>query len=804
MTSILKYTTVFLLILSGLTGFSQDPKLSRKSGNKELRKSQFELALENFLSIDSSNLSEDDYYNIGLCYYNIPRKRHLGIPYFEGYLSKTDTLSVVYYFLGNLYHENYQFDQAIDQYNTFRTRLERDYKQRIIQEEVFNEIFGNLERNIQYCKNGKVMLDNPREVVIENLGDSVNTLYNEYAPVVSYNEELLYYTARRPENSKGKIAPDGDFYEDIYQTTLLDGSLFDEKLYRQIMEQSVFFSLITPLIYSEGVQLKGEINSEGHDASVLISKDGKKLYFYRDSHIWTAEKTENGFGNLTMLTDETNSGVYEPSKVISYKEDIRFISSEREGGYGGLDIYYSKKQADSSWGPFVNLGENVNTEFDDDVSYFDERTHTLYFSSKGHSGMGGYDVFKSLLRDKEWSAAMNLGYPVNTPFDDVFFSMTHRYNRGYFASSRPSGFGGLDLYRLTFANERSPLAEIKGLVLKGDSLLPGFSKMTMLDVSEKAIVQQESDSLTGDYLMLLPHGKEYTMLVETEGFIPYTCKFIVPPQMEYFQLYQEIHHVHLYDNEGNIIGQKVSLHNAFFEGGTDLGTDTLTIMFNDNDSLYSKYKDRVEGQTGYKMYSNVKFYMTQDSLSKLMATSDPKLEFDFPDNSTFSFLKDSTGADYHLLNDYEESNITSINFVDGNIVIVNDIENKDSLITELEQVKKEEFPKIIVYFDFNSTTLNITDELEFFSKYLLKNEEINFTIVGHTDNMGSDKFNQRFGLQRAKIIQKYLIKEGVGKQRLQVESKGESDPIAPNQNKDGSDNPEGRKLNRRVEFIIQP
>ena len=159
-----------------------------------------------------------------------------------------------------------------------------------------------------------------------------------------------------------------------------------------------------------------------------------------------------------------------------------------------------------------------------------------------------------------------MGAPINSAKDDIFYMMTPRYNRAYYSSAKPGGYGGMDIYRLTFANERNQLAEVKGLVLEGEKLVPAFSKITIIDNEyDTEISTHYSDSLSGDYLLLLEHGKTYTMRVQTKGFVPYLKKFIIPSQVYYYQFYQEVHHVHIKDKHGNIIGQKVTMHNAMFD-----------------------------------------------------------------------------------------------------------------------------------------------------------------------------------------------------------------------------------------------
>jgi hypothetical protein len=290
------------------------------------------------------------------------------------------------------------------------------------------------------------------------------------------------------------------------------------------------------------------------------------------------------------LSEILNSGNYEPSVSINANEDIIYFASERSGGYGGLDLYRTIKK-NGVWQAAENLGPTINTEYDEDSPYIDPNNSTLYFSSKGHSSMGGYDIFKTYLIDSTWTYPMNMGFPLNSNSDDIFFAMTEKYNRGYFSSDRSGGKGKMDIYRISFASEREQLAEIRGKVKKGDKLIAAKSKLTVIDkLDDTAIAEYYSDSLTGDYHILLDHNNKYLVKVETEGFREYKRTFTIPEQEDYYSFYQEVHHVHLKDKNGNIIGHIVN--------------------------IYGLKKDSIN--LNGLMESEAYMYITKDSLLKLM------------------------------------------------------------------------------------------------------------------------------------------------------------------------------------------
>jgi len=545
---------------------------------------------------------ENTFYNyaLGVCYLNSNIKRIKAVKQLEKSVEKFGSFQNsspedAYYYLARAYHLAHRFDDAIVAYKKYREFIIVDLEEEeqkltdrfqyegkkldatefrakfITTDEVvvmINDFITDIDKQVKRCNFGKVLFNSPMDVVVENLGSIVNTEYSEYGPVISSNETRLVFTRRSPEATGSKLSKDGDYFEDIFITNSSDGSLFQKG--KDSKTKAGYVDLISKIKFNEPVSIGDKVNTTGHEGAIQFSYEGDKLYFYKASNVWISEFKDGEWGEpyiLAGLEGVVNTKSHEPSVSISIEEDVVFIASDRKGGFGGLDIYKSVRNRDGSWGEAVNLGETVNTSFDEDGPYVDPDGSTLYFSSKGHSSMGGFDVFKSQFKGEYWTRPpQNMGYPINSASDDIFYMMTPRYNRAYYSSDKSGGYGGMDLYRLTFASERHQLAEVKGLVLEGEMLVPAFSKISILDVEHnEEISTQYSDSVSGDYLLLLKHGKEYSIRVETEGFVPYMKNLTIPSQVYYYQFYQEVHHVHLKDKEGRIIGQKVTMHTALFD-----------------------------------------------------------------------------------------------------------------------------------------------------------------------------------------------------------------------------------------------
>lgn len=778
---------------------SSQAQQTSKKASKLFNKGDFEKALEEYNKLDSSLLNDNDNFKIGLSYFLSTHNQVAGLPYFNKYIVQSDSvITAAYFYLGSLYHKNYEFDKSIEQLETFIQKLEVEYLKGAIELEIYKQFLDEAETIVANCNYAKTMVKSPRKVLTENLGDSINTKYQEYAPAISLDEKTLVFTSRRPLYKGERVSPDGDYFEDIFITKLIKGSLFEEKD-KEDKEKSGFFSLLTPFEYTKPSRLPQTINSKNHDASIQLSNDGNKLYFYRNSDVWTTNRTDSTWSEPIKM-EVVNTESFEPSVFITLDEQTMFITSEKEGGFGKMDIYVSEKDSAGNWSEPQNLGAKINTPNDEDISYVSPGKNTIYFSSKGHSSMGGYDVFKSIKKEGEWSAPINMGSPVNTPYNDAFFVMTPKYNRGYYASERPEGKGGMDLYRLTFADERNPLAELAGLVLKGDSLIPAKSKITMIEKESLVSTVQNSKEQKGDYLLLVEHGKTYEMLVETEGFAPYKKTFVIPAQLDYYQLYQEIHHIYIRDSEGNIIGQQIITYNAFYDIENATKNDTVNKYF--SDSKYSEHIRAAENTTVEK-FIDVKFYMTEDSLQRLLER-DKSLSFMFSDFAEISYMYKNDENFRLALNSYVEGKKIDKEYLKKNTFLVNEINNVADLTKAINDPNNSNSKHLTILFDYKIHDLSVTSkrELDIIAEYMKQNPEIKFRINGHTDSKASEAYNMKLSIKRVDEAQLYLLSKGINENRLKTRGHGENKPMAPNINLDGSDNEEGRALNRRVVFEL--
>ncbi|ELR70395.1 outer membrane protein [Fulvivirga imtechensis AK7] len=337
------------------------------------------------------------------------------------------------YWIGRGYQYGMDFDKALSYYNRYKAKLiEREgYRGRDRTD------LSEVERRIYECENAREFVANPSHYSIVNVGNAINTEYEEYAPVLNEDETIMIFTTRRREgNLNQNVFKDNKPYEDIFISKKENG------------------------VWSPAQNIGEVVNTPFHDSNLALSADGSLLFLYKDDNngdIYVSERKSDGTWTFPHpMSENINSAGFKESSIsISPDQQVLFFASDRPGGYGGIDIYYSIKDKAGEWTRSKNLGPAINTPFDDDGPFIDYDGKTLYFSSQGRKGMGGHDIFKSEYDSAsgKWSEPENLGFPINTPDDDIYFVSTKDGKRGYYASVREDGFGYTDIYMVTILQE---------------------------------------------------------------------------------------------------------------------------------------------------------------------------------------------------------------------------------------------------------------------------------------------------------------------------------------------------------------
>jgi hypothetical protein len=271
--------------------------------------------------------------------------------------------------------------------------------------------------------------------------------------------------------------------------------------------------------------LGAPINTNTHDACVALSFDGNQMIIYRTSNdlltgdLYLTRTDFVGWTNPVKLGAEINTPFIETSACFSTDTSVIYFSSNKPGGFGGKDIYRIKKLPNGRWSMPMNVGPTINTDKDEDSPFLHPDGTTLYFSSKGHNTMGDYDVFKTILNPETFafSAPENLGFPVNTVNNDIFFVLNANGTHGYYSSVKEETYGGSDIYMIDTRFGDNDLKVKQGKVMYGNEI--SKAKITLIDIESKQVSGiYNASSKTGKFIMVMNPVKSYKAIIEEDGF----------------------------------------------------------------------------------------------------------------------------------------------------------------------------------------------------------------------------------------------------------------------------------------------
>jgi tetratricopeptide (TPR) repeat protein len=469
MYKIVAFLILFTGVLSPLTSTWSQEKPSQikkyvKKGRKAYTKGEYWKSKSYYDKVTASSTTKPQYWlEAGMVYFDSQVEREKSLPLFDKALEYSgdsgDTIPEIFYFKAKAHHFNGDYEKAIENYNIFLNNVKNNKKGIALRQEVIREI--------EICNNGVDLRsrESERYTEIKNMGPMVNTEYPEYAPVVTNDEDLILFCSRRPPGRKKNM--DGLYYEDIFYTSKTGENW-----------------KMSDVIDKSSGYLNKEINDgKQHEAPISLSPDGQTLFIYKKNSIWKSEKDDKGKWSIPRrMNQNVNIGEHNPSVNITPDGKEMFIVSKgAAGGLGGRDLYYTKIKEDGGWEKPVNLGPSVNTKYDEDAPFLSSDGKTLYFASTGHNSMGGYDIFKTV-RDESgvWSEPINIGAPINSSGNDIYYVENEEGTLAYYSSMRPGSFGYLDLYTANFECKNIPTTEIKGYAIFAENHLPvnGIIKIT--------------------------------------------------------------------------------------------------------------------------------------------------------------------------------------------------------------------------------------------------------------------------------------------------------------------------------------
>ena len=578
-------------------------------------------------------------YKTGKCYLEIPGKKENAVSYLEeavknisldynGNLPDEDRCPAESgILLGKAYRIANEFEKSINV-----------LEQMISDSSLFskNEL-AEIKRQIELSRNAQELVKARIDSKSDKLSDIINAGYSNTNPVTTNDESLLCYIKHLK------------FYDAIMRSVKVNGN------------------------WDEPENLIPEIKSDGDFLITGISADGSTLYLrnydpYTNGDIYSTH-TENGkWSPIEKLNNNINTQYNETHASLSKDGKTLYFTSNRPGGYGGLDIYKSVLDENNDWGPAINLGPVINTKYDEESPFKTPDSDLLFFSSQGHYNMGGFDIFYSRIIDSnQYETPLNIGFPVNTSDDDVFYCPVKNGKTGFIARFDNNTYEHTDIYRYEILSDANPARfTVKGLVElpEGSSIKKENIRVTFIDETASDTVGTNMCDTAGRFSYPLPAGK-------------------------------------------------------------------FTLGFSDhNRNLCSKQL-------------NIPVYM-------------PPGEFIF--NTELVYNK---------------------------------------------EIKTDTLLLRSILFGFDKFQLSAADltMLDQVIDILKKYPGITLQIAGHTDAIGKTSYNRILSEKRAREVLNYLVQQGISSKKLTFKGYGEDNPVAKNTNADGTDNPEGRKFNRRVEII---
>lgn len=506
----------------------------------------------------------------------------------------------VYVTYGKALRIDHKFDAAIQNFKAYEAFYGND---------LTDDVKEEVQREIKICETAKLLVANPVDIIVKSL-ENVNTKYPEYAPVVSADEQTLIFTTRRKLKSKGeeennkqpKDPIDFKYYEDIFISKKDKNG-----------------------IWGEPKSISDKINTSGHEATIGLSVDGQQLLIYSaqddpQGDIYYS-KLEGSEWTAPVAFEALNSKASETHACFSADGKTIYFTSNRKGGFGGFDIYRVTQLPNGDWSKPLNLGSKINTKYDDRAPFIHPDGVSLFFSSNGHETMGGYDIFQStdLGEEDGWSTPENIGYPINTTDDDVFYVTSVDGKRSYYASDKSNGLGEKDLYLITLPKpDVQPMTVMSGTFSLGDKegTVPADAQIIVKDNETGEIVGiYKPNKKTGKYLFILPPGKNYNVTYEAEGYLFKSENLIVPKNSAFQSMKREIKLAPIKANES------IVLNNVFFEFDSDKLTPDSKTELNKLFTLLSNnpsIKVEIQGHTDSKGNDNYNKKLSQARAESVM------------------------------------------------------------------------------------------------------------------------------------------------------------------------------------------
>lgn len=574
----------------------------------------------------------------------------------------------------------------------------------------------------------------------------INSPYPDYGPVFTPDGKQMYFTSRRSGGASPEVDDDLHFFEDIYVATRDSAGNWSNP------------------------RMVTEISTPGHESVLCISPDGKTMVISKgdgNGDLFMANKKNDGtWGTPVSMGKNINTSSRETAAYVTARGNKIFFISDRSGGFGGTDIYYSERRSNGNWGSAVNLGPKVNTIYDEDAPSLNKEGNALYFSSKGHKAMGGFDVFKASwdAGNQVFKSPENMGFPINSVDDDNTYVSSPEKDKSlaYYSSFKENGVGDLDIYQIL---QGAPVP---------DSVKKDREEFKELAKANEPLMENQVNNLSED--------SSATAAMEADR-----------------------------------IAKKEAIQNSAVASSESATKGNFEVKVLEEDPSAST----ANGQ-GYYMYDPMKDLQVATSGRKetavriLVLDTDSRIPLDgdvvFIDqdtkekitparvrNGVYEILIANTTAKDFMVSIEKEG----FHFKNIMVNVPPASKSRTIFVTRNIELKRHTLnkPRILrnVYFDFDQAEISerSNHELDMLHKMLSENDKLIIEVSGHADFLGEDEYNIDLSKKRAEKVVAYLTSKGIDKGRLRAMGYGEKKP-AP-----GTDSTEnGRALNRRTEFMI--
>lgn len=661
------------------------------------------------------------------------------------------------FYYGMSLKHNAKYSEAIKQFKAFKGEYVSDEKKKKKKKDLNWNTKANIEiKGAEFAIKTK---NNTVKVKVANLGEEINTVYEEASPI-AVDDNTLYYSSLNKKRLVFIAKP------------------------KDIPPYRIFQSKKENGVWQKGKELPSSINDPKlATGNVSISPDGNRMYFTKCYNneideiicaIHFSEKANGKWSEAQILNSEINDPNFtstQPSVRSSGDEwDLVYFVSDRDGGKGGMDIwYFIRTQKGDYKGPRLLKGK-INTQFDELTPFYSEMDSTFFFSSNGHASIGGFDIFKTTEDDElQWIKPINAGFPLNSTADDTYYRREFGKTSGFFVSNRDgtklinNRYRADDLYSF-----RDFVFGLKGMIINNDNNKSGKTivdkatvKLYSTNLEGNEILVAELDVINGEYFFDLKADKDYKIEVIKPGF---------SSTFEYVSTKNLIKEDTLNKNLSVLKTQIVVTGNLYDD------TDSLSKMY--NNALVTLVEKRANGE-------NVEIRAIK------LSSYEPTFYFDLDllKNYEIKFSKDGYFA-----------KTLDIDFTtlkkDQDTIFSN------AYMTKIEMNKTYALENILYEFGKATLTEKSKTIIDGLIKIMNETPLIIVELSAHTDAIGSDVANLKLSQARAQSCVDYMISKGISDTRLLAKGYGETTPIAPNTNEDGSDNEEGRAKNRRTEFKI--